>query len=139
MEKDIQTNPAREPGKYDVAGVGTVKISEEVVGVIAGIAATEIEGVSGLNPTTTRGITQVFTGKRNVTKGVKVTIGDEKSTIDMIMSVEYGYNIPDVVKKVQENVLETVENITGLRVSEVNIMVNNISVKKPESAVKDAK
>lgn len=139
MEKDIQTNPAREPGKYDVAGVGTVKISEEVVGVIAGIAATEIEGVSGLNPTTTRGITQVFTGKRNVTKGVKVTIGDEKSTIDMIMSVEYGYNIPDVVKKVQENVLETVENITGLRVSEVNIMVNNISVKKPEAALKDAK
>ena len=139
MEKDIQTNPAREPGKYDVAGVGTVKISEEVVGVIAGIAATEIEGVSGLNPTTTRGITQVFTGKRNVTKGVKVTIGDEKSTIDMIMSVEYGYNIPDVVKKVQENVLETVENITGLRVSEVNIMVNNISVKKPEAAVKHAK
>lgn len=139
MEKDIQSNQARETGKYDVAGVGTVKISEEVVGVIAGIAATEIEGVSGLNPTTTRGITQVFTGKRNVTKGVKVTIGEERSTIDMIMSVEYGYNIPDVVKKVQENVMETVENITGLKVAEVNIMVNNISVKKQEAPVYDAK
>ena len=139
MEKDIQSNQARETGKYDVAGVGTVKISEEVVGVIAGIAATEIEGVSGLNPTTTRGITQVFTGKRNVTKGVKVTIGEERSTIDMIMSVEYGYNIPDVVNKVQANVMETVENITGLKVAEVNIMVNNISVKKQEVPVHDAK
>lgn len=139
MEKDIQANLAREAGKYDVSGVGTVKISEEVVGVIAGIAATEIEGVSGLNPTTTRGITQVFTGKRNVTKGVKVTIDEKKSTIDMIMSVEYGYNIPEVVQAVQENVMTTVENITGLKVSEVNIMVNNISVKKQEAAVKDAK
>lgn len=139
MEKDIQSNLVRETGKYDVSGVGTVKISEEVVGVIAGIAATEIEGVSGLNPTTTRGITQVFTGKRNVTKGVKVTIDEKKSTIDIVMSVEYGYNIPDVVQAVQENVMTTVENITGLKVSEVNIMVNNISVKKQETTVKDAK
>ena len=57
----------------------------------------------------------------------------------MIMSVEYGYNIPQVVKKVQENVLETVENITGLKVSEINIMVNNISVRKQDVAGKDAK
>ena len=139
MEKDNQTTIARETGKYDVSGVGTVKISEEVVGVIAGIAATEIDGVSGLNPTTTRGITQVFTGKRNVTKGVKVTIDEKKSTIDIVMSVEYGYNIPEVVQAVQENVMTTVENITGLKVSEVNIMVNNISVKKQEVAAKDAK
>ncbi|NLB22073.1 MAG: Asp23/Gls24 family envelope stress response protein [Clostridium sp.] len=139
MEKDNQTNITRETGKYDVSGVGTVKISEEVVGVIAGIAATEIDGVSGLNPTTTRGITQVFTGKRNVTKGVKVTIDEKKSTIDIVMSVEYGYNIPEVVQAVQENVMTTVENITGLKVSEVNIMVNNISVKKQEVAGKDAK
>lgn len=139
MEKDHQTNITRETGKYDVSGVGTVKISEEVVGVIAGIAAAEIDGVSGLNPTTTRGITQVFTGKRNVTKGVKVTIDEKKSTIDIVMSVEYGYNIPEVVQAVQENVMTTVENITGLKVSEVNIIVSNISVKKQEVAAKDAK
>lgn len=139
MENQYQAEPAKEAGKYDVAGIGTVKISEEVVSVIAGIAASEIEGVSGLNPTTTGGITQVFTGKRNVTKGVKVVIGENESVIDMILSVEYGYNIPQVVKKVQENVMETVENITGLKVSEINIMVNNISVRKQEVAGKDAK
>ena len=139
MENEFLAEPAKEAGKYDVSGIGTVKISEEVVSVIAGIAASEIEGVSGLNPTTTGGITQVFTGKRNVTKGVKVVIGETESVIDMIMSVEYGYNIPQVVKKVQENVMETVENITGLKVSEINIMVNNISVRKQDVAGKDAK
>lgn len=140
MENKTMAETAKETvGKYDVSGIGTVKISEEVVSVIAGIAASEIEGVSGLNPTTTGGITQVFTGKRNVTKGVKVVIGENESVIDMIMSVEYGYNIPQVVKKVQENVLETVENITGLKVSEINIMVNNISVRKQDVAGKDAK
>lgn len=138
MEHNMQAEAAKESGKYDVSGIGTVKISEEVVGVIAGIAAAEIEGVSGLNPTITRGITQVFTGKRNVTKGVKVTIGEESAVIDIVMSVEYGYNIPSVVKQVQENIMETVATITGLKVSEVNIIVNNISIKK-QDVTSDAK
>lgn len=126
-----------EKEKYDVSGMGTVKISEEVVGVIAGIAASEIEGVTGLNPTTTGGITQVFTGKRNVTKGVKVTITEGDSTVDMIISVEYGFSIPEVVAKVQENVKVSVENITGLKVHQVNVLVNNITVKKVENLQKD--
>ncbi|PKK39224.1 hypothetical protein ABB02_01456 [Clostridiaceae bacterium JG1575] len=139
MERKSEAERAVETARYDVAGVGVVKISEEVVGVIAGIAASEIEGVSGLNPTTTGGITQVFTGKRNVTKGVKVSITGESAVLDMMMSVEYGYNIPLVVKQVQENVRETVESITGLKVHEINVMVNNISILKQETAGKDGK
>lgn len=139
MDTIQQNDPVKETGKYDISGIGTVRISEEVVGVIAGIAASEIEGVSGLNPTTSGGITQVFTGKRNVTKGVKVVIGEQDAVIDMVMAVEYGFNIPNVVKQVQENVMETVENITGLKVAEVNITVNNISVRKADMAGKDAK
>lgn len=126
-----------EKEKYDVSGIGTVKISEEVVGVIAGIAASEVEGVTGLNPTTTEGITQVFTGKRNVTKGVKVTINEGEAQVDMVLSVEYGYSIPELMEKVQKNVKETVENITGLEISNVNILVSNISVKKADSQLKD--
>ncbi len=122
-----------EKDKYDVTGIGTVKISEDVVGVIAGIAASEIEGVTGLSTATTGGITQVFTGKRNVNKGVKITITEDHATIDMMLSIEYGYNIPEVVKKVQENVKETVETITGLTASEVNVFVTNITVKKQEA------
>lgn len=139
LDKEVQNEPVKDTGRYDVSGIGTVKISEDVVGVIAGIAASEIEGVSGLNPTTTGGITQVFTGKRNVTKGVKVNIGETDAVIDMVMSVEYGYNIPSVVKQVQAIVAETVENITGLKVAEVNIMVNNISVRKADAQGKDGK
>ena len=127
-----------EKDKYDVTGIGTVKISEDVVGVIAGIAASEIEGVTGLNTATSGGITQVFTGKRNVNKGVKITISEGHAVIDMMLSTEYGYNIPDVVKKVQENVKETVESITGLTVDEINIFVTNITLKKQEPA-KDTK
>lgn len=139
MDKEVQSDTNKSTGKYDVSGIGTVKISEDVVGVIAGIAASEIDGVSGLNPTTTGGITQIFTGKRNVTKGVKVNIGETDALINMVMAVEYGYNIPSVVKKVQTIVTETVENITGLKVAEVNIMVNNISVRKADGQGKDVK
>jgi len=118
-------------------GQGVVKISEDVVGVIAGIAASEIKGVAGLSATLTGGITQVVTGKRNVTKGVKVTVGEKDAIIDMIISVKYGFRIPDVVEKVQENVLTTVEAITGLKVSAVNIFVNNIYVKGKEQEPKE--
>jgi len=118
-------------------GHGVVKISEDVVGVIAGIAASEIEGIQGLHPTLTGGITQVVTGKRNVTKGVKVTVGENDAIIDMVVSIEYGFKIPDVVHKAQINVKETVETITGLKVSAVNVYVNNIYVKDKEKETKE--
>lgn len=118
---------------YDIKGIGLVKISEDVVGVIAGIAANDIKGVSGLNPTTSGGVTQVFTGKRNVTKGVKVTITENNAVIDLTLSVEYGFNIPEVVEAVQKNVIEVVETITGLKVDKVNVLVNNIVVKEADN------
>lgn len=118
-------------------GHGVVKISEDVVGVIAGIAASEIEGIQGLHPTLTGGITQVVTGKRNVTKGVKVTVGERDAIIDMVVSIEYGFRIPEVVQKAQVNVKETVETITGLKVSAVNVYVNNIYVKEKEKETKE--
>ena len=118
-------------------GYGVVKISEDVVGVIAGIAASEVQGIQGLHPTLTGGITQVVTGKRNVTKGVKVTVGENDAIIDMVVSVEYGYKIPEVVSQAQKNVKETVETITGLKVSAVNVMVSNVHVKDKEKETKE--
>lgn len=116
---------------------GVVRISEDVVGVIAGIAASEIRGVAGLSATLTGGITQVVTGKRNVTRGVKVTVGEKDAIIDMILSVEYGFKIPEVVGKVQENVITTVETITGLKVSAVNVYINSIFVRTKEQEIKE--
>ncbi|WP_027632908.1 Asp23/Gls24 family envelope stress response protein [Clostridium hydrogeniformans] len=110
--------------------IGIVKISDEVISVIAAIAASEIKGVVGMNPGLTGGITQLLTGKKNSTKGVKVTVEEESTSIEMALGVDYGIKIPEVVGLVQENVRKTVEAMTGLKVSSVNIFVQHIVVQK---------
>ena len=75
-----------------------------MVGVIAGLATTEIEGIAGMSAGPVEGITQILTGKKNLSKGVKVTVGENSATIDLYLVVEYGINIPQVALKVQENV-----------------------------------
>ena len=110
---------------------GIVKISDEVVSVIAGIAAGEIKGVEELQQTGNN-ISQLLKGKKNVAKNVKVTLNEEKAIIDLNLAVEYGVKIPEVVSSVQENVKKTVEAITGLKVEAVNINVQNIYLPKTE-------
>lgn len=118
----------------DDCNVGIVKISDEVISVIAAIATSEIKGIVGMNPgMTAGGITQLLTGKKSNAKGVKVTLDDEKTVLDVVLTVEYGVNIPDVVSKVQENVKKSVEAMTGLDVSSVNVFVQHIVVEKPVS------
>ena len=112
------------------ANLGVVKISDEVVCVIAGIAAAEINGIIEINQGVTSGITQRLTGKRNLSKGVKVTVDEESDTIELNIAVEYGMKIPEVVLQVQENVKKTVEAMTGLKVNSVNVFVQNIVVPK---------
>lgn len=111
--------------------LGIVKISDEVVSVIAGIAAGEIKGVEDLQQTGNN-ISQLLKGKKNVAKNVKVTLNEEKAIIDLNLAVEYGVKIPEVVSSVQENVKKTVEAITGLKVEAVNIIVQNIYLPKTE-------
>ena len=110
--------------------MGIVKISDEVVGVIAGLATTEIKGVIGMSANLVGGITQILTGKKNLSKGVKVIVGESSATIDLFVVVEYGVKIPEVAKLVQENVKKTVESMTGLAVSAVNIHVQNVVIPK---------
>ncbi|MCR3760222.1 Asp23/Gls24 family envelope stress response protein [Clostridium felsineum] len=107
--------------------MGIVKISDEVVCVIAGIAASEIKGVVGMSSGIVGGITKILSGKKNLTKGVKVNVGEESASIDLYLVIEYGLRIPDVAVKVQENVKTTVENLTGLNVSAVNVFVQNVA------------
>ncbi|WP_300384395.1 Asp23/Gls24 family envelope stress response protein [Clostridium sp.] len=110
---------------------GIVKISDEVVSVIAGIAAGEIKGVEELQQTGNN-ISQLLKGKKNVAKNVKVTLNEENAIIDLNLAVEYGVKITEVVSLVQENVKKTVEAITGLKVEAVNINVQNIYLPKTE-------
>lgn len=112
--------------------VGIVKISDEVVSVIAGIAAEEIDGIIEFQHGVSSNLTQIFKGKKAVGKSVKVTLNEDSALIEMAVSVEYGVKIPEVAAKVQENVKRTVEAMTGLSVEGVDIYVQNIYMPKKE-------
>ncbi|MGL5615599.1 MAG: Asp23/Gls24 family envelope stress response protein [Sarcina sp.] len=113
----------------DNANLGIVKISDEVISVIAAIAAAEIDGTFDTE-TAARGLTQKLKGKKHLGKSVKVNMEDEEAVIEIAITVEYGVNIPDIVTQVQDNVKRTVEAITGLKVKTVNVFVQNIIVLK---------
>ena len=106
---------------------GTVKIANEVVAVIAGLAATEIEGVAGMSGGITGDITEML-GMKNLSKGVKVEVGEVETAIDIFIVMQYEAKISEVAKKIQENVKNTVEMMTGLDVVEVNVHVQGINI-----------
>lgn len=108
--------------------VGIVKISDEVVSVIAGIAADEIKGIVGMS--SAGGFTQMFSGKKNLSKGVKVNVKEDSADIDLYVTVEYGIKIHEVCTKTQINVKKAVETMTGLNVTAVNIYVQNVEFPK---------
>ncbi|QQY80614.1 putative alkaline shock family protein YloU [Keratinibaculum paraultunense] len=110
---------------------GTVKIANEVVAIIAGLAATEVEGVAGMSGGMTADFTEML-GMKNLSKGVKVEVGEKEAAIDIFIIVEYGSKISDVAKNVQKKVKETVETMTGLNVVEVNVNVQGVNIPKEE-------
>lgn len=114
--------------------IGIVKISDEVVSVIAGIAAQEIDGILDSQMGVGSNITNIFKGKKNITKASKVTLEEDRAIIDMNVAVEYGRKIMDVVAQVQDNVKKTVEAMTGLYVESVNIYVQSIYLPKKEES-----
>jgi len=105
---------------------GQVRISDDVVGTIAGIAATEVEGVAGMSGGIVGGITDML-GRKNLAKGVKVEVGERETALDLYVVVEYGVRIPEVAQLVQSNVKRAVESMTGLKVVEVNIHVQGVA------------
>lgn len=114
--------------------IGVVKISDEVVSVIAGIAAQEVDGILDSQMSVTNNLTNIFKGKKNPAKASKVTLEEDKAIIDMNVSVEYGRKIMEVASQVQDNVKKTVEAMTGLYVEAVNINVQNIYLPKKEES-----
>ena len=114
-----------------------VKISEEVVKVIAGIAASEVEGVAGMSGGLVGGIAEML-GRKNLSRGIKVQLGDRQAALDVFLIVRYGVNIPAVAQRVQESVKEAVETMTGLKVTQVNIHVQGVSF-GPEEGEREAR
>jgi uncharacterized alkaline shock family protein YloU len=114
---------------------GTTAISSSVVSQIAGIAAQEVEKVQmGGGATAAVGgflqsvTSSVTSGGGNFSRGVSVEVGEEETAVDLTMAVEYGQSIPRITDAVRRNVINRVENLTGLRVNEVNITVTDVQV-----------
>ena len=122
--------------------LGTIRIADEVVEVIAGLAASEVEGVAGMSRSIVSDIANIIGRNKSHTKGVKVEVGEHEVAIDLYIIVEYGYSIPQVAANVQQAVREAIESMTGLSAVETNVHVQNVNFhsnqesKEEESRVK---
>jgi len=106
--------------------VGSVKIADEVISIVAGLAATEVAGVAGMSGGLAGGIAELL-GKKNFSKGVKVIVAGKTVTVEIYVIIEYGICIPEVAMAIQEKVKEAVESMTGFEVAAVDIHVQGIS------------
>ena len=109
------------------ASLGEVKIADEVVAIIAALAATEVDGVASMAGNITNEVIGKL-GIKNLSKGVKVDVTEEHVSVDLSLNLKYGYNIPEVCEKVQERVKTAIENMTGLSVLDVNIKIAGVNM-----------
>lgn len=116
----------------DGEATGTITYASEVVAVIAGVAANEVEGIAGMCTAST-GISDVFSRNKNITKGVKVDVGTEEVSVDVYLNVEYGTPIQTAATNVQESVRKSIETMTGLHVVRVDVHVQGLSFEKEKN------
>ncbi|MBE5941237.1 MAG: Asp23/Gls24 family envelope stress response protein [Lachnospiraceae bacterium] len=135
MTTEIQTSA------YNVkeAGVlGDIQIADEVIAIIAGLAATEVEGVAKMYGNITNELVSKI-GIKNLSKGVKVSVTPEEVKVDLSLEVRYGYSVMDVSKTVQEKVKQAIETMTGLEVSMVRVRIAGVAIEKSEKVSKSSK
>ena len=108
--------------------VGDVCVADEVVAIIAGLAATEVEGVSSMAGNITNEIVSKL-GMKNLSKGVKVEVAEKTVSVEVALNISYGYSIPEVSEKVQEKVKSAIETMTGLSVAIVNVRIATVDMK----------
>jgi len=115
---------------------GKIRIESDVVAMIAGLAAADTDGVASMSGGITEGLTKRVSGK-NVSKGVKVEVGETESAIDVRVIVKYGYKIHEVASNLQANVKDAVESMTGLHVVEVNVHIEGVEIQTKEEEPSD--
>ena len=126
MEREIDKNTVVLKNEENV---GVVQIADDVVAMIASLAATEVEGVSAMAGNITNELMSKV-GVKNLTKGVKVDVLENNVTVDLAVTMEYGYNIPATCQRVQTKVKAAIENMTGLNCSDVNIRIAGVKLNK---------
>jgi Uncharacterized protein conserved in bacteria len=109
--------------------LGEVQIADEVVAIIAGLAATEVEGVAAMAGSTSKDFIEKL-GMKNLSKGVKVEVLEGVVSVELTLNLDYGYSIPKTCSKVQEKVKVAIENMTGLTVSDVNVRIIGVAMEK---------
>ena len=113
-----------EVSKTEAEG-GRIIFADEVVATIASLAVSDVDGVSAMSGGVVEGITEML-GKKNMTKGVKVEVGQEEAAVDISVNIKYGYKIKEVCEKIQKAVKSAIETMTGLRVVEINVFVQSV-------------
>lgn len=107
--------------------VGDVRVADEVVAIIAGLAATEVEGVSSMAGNITNEIVSRL-GMKNLSKGIMVEVLEDEVKVDVAINIAYGYSIPEVSSKVQDKIKSAIENMTGLNVAVVNVRIASVDM-----------
>ncbi|MDA8227858.1 MAG: Asp23/Gls24 family envelope stress response protein [Desulfitobacterium hafniense] len=129
MDKSVQGN-----------SLGAIRIADEVVEIIAGLAASEVDGVAGMSGGFVGDLAHMLGRNKNLSKGVKVEVGEQEAAVDLYIVVEYGVSIPEVAMRVQEAVKEAIESMTGLQVVETNVHVQGVNFKPlPEAKEEESR
>lgn len=121
---------------YEKTDMGNIQIAPEVIEIIAGLATIEVEGVAGMSGGFASGMAELL-GRKNLSKGVKVEVGQKEAAIDVSIIIEYGQRIPVVASDIQRNVKQAIESMTGLDVIEVNVHIHGVHFKTPEKVVEE--
>ncbi|MEE1305855.1 MAG: Asp23/Gls24 family envelope stress response protein [Agathobacter sp.] len=107
--------------------LGEVKVADEVLAIVAGLAATEVEGVSSMAGNITNEIVSKL-GMKNLSKGITVELLDDEVKVDVAINIAYGYSIPEVSAKVQDKVKTTIESMTGIEVAVINVRIASVDM-----------
>jgi len=116
--------------------LGCIHISEEVLAVTAAVAALEVEGVGGLAGNLGSDLAEIFSGRKNLSRGVRVSVADQNVTVEISILVKYGSSVQEVAKAVQNNICSAIENASGLQVECVNVHVTGVAFDHPKKAAK---
>lgn len=120
-----------------MAEVGNIRISDEVVAKVAAKAALEIDGVHKMSGGMVDEVTKLL-GKRNLGKGVKVEVGERECSVDVYIVVDYGVSFPSVAVEVQQNIIKAITEMTGLKVLEVNVYIQDVNIREKNEVKEDS-
>lgn len=134
QKEEIVLESAAESTDVNVEIANNLTISEDVIGIIAGLAAAEVEGVSGMTLGIVDGINQILGSNKKYSKGVKIELEGNEVVINLFVIVKYGVKIPDVAFSIQNSVKTSVEGMTGLKVKSVNINVQGVTFEKEKES-----